>query len=173
MSRLDNGNRTHTEYLRCEFVKQPQNKVQLLQTHPNLTKHPKRKISQETHFFLKEINIKIQDGGRARTRGQRKAQHSFPKENRSTKYAIVVIPQVFDGKHLKMRSECRKLYVHSTFSSGHRGINTITAVGTNCRMYTKVVLHKQTRSHQRIQRWWAEVLSGRSGQNPIRTRHNK
>lgn len=171
MPRLDNGNWAHTEYSRCEFVKQPQNKV-LLQTHPNWTKHPKRKISQETHF-LKEINIKIQDGGRARTRGQRKAQHSFPKENRSTKYAIVVIAQAFDGKHLKMRSEYRKWYVHSTFSRGHRGINTIMAVGINCRMYTKVVLHKQTRSHQRIQRWWAEVLSGRSVQNPIRTRHNK
>lgn len=106
MSRVDNRNGTNIKYSRGDFAKQSRNKTPLLQTNPNLARHPKRKYHRKHIFFL-EINIKIQDGGLAQARGRERRSTAIQKKiDPKKKTAIVVVPQDRNEKqHLRIQSE--------------------------------------------------------------------
>lgn len=98
MSGVDNRNGTNIKYSRGAFVKQSRNKTPLLQTNPNLARHPKRKYHRKHIFFFLEINIKIQDGGLAQATGR---------ERRSTAIQKKIDPEKNTQSLSSLRTETR------------------------------------------------------------------
>lgn len=133
-----------------------------------MTRQPKENI-RVTHFFKKKLTLKFKMAAVHGREGR---------ERRSTAFQKKIDPQhTLSSSSLRGRRKSRAGADDQKPAEGHGDQLSQTifptpsmfvgVAGRNCRMYTKVVLHKQTSLRYRIQRWFRQRRgsAARSEQN--------